>query len=99
MNDDRLVRFEHTGEIRHCRIEGEEIVELECRRLALERQRIVAAQRNPIRVSHRGHRGEPVERAAQHDRKKARVSPFGPREPRDIAPGEQRPRGEQQFSA
>src|SRR5437899_721570 len=86
-----LARLEQVANIG---IEGEEIAELECRRLALERQRIFASQRNPIRVSHGGYRREAVERPAQHDRKKARVSPFGPRELRDIAPSEQRPRGE-----
>src|SRR6516162_1121629 len=77
MDDDRLVRFEHAVQIRHRRIEREEIVELECWYLAVERQRIVAAQRNPIRISNRSHCREPVERTAQHDREKAWVASFG----------------------
>jgi hypothetical protein len=72
-------------------VQREEIVELERRCLAVERQRIVAAQRNPVRISHRGHCREPVERTAQHDREKARVSPLGARELRDMRPGEQSP--------
>src|SRR5262249_4253563 len=60
---------------------------------------VVAAQRNPIRIPNRGHCREPVERAAQHDRQKAGVAPFGTRELRQIRPGEQSARSEQQFPA
>src|SRR5262249_8442446 len=86
-------------QIWHRWIEREEIVELECRCLAVERQRIVAAQRNPIRISNRSHCREPVERTAQHDRKKARVAPFGARELRQIRPGEGGDGGEHKSRA
>ena len=65
VHDDRLVGLEQPMQVGHRRIERKEIVELERRRLAVERQRIVAAQRDPIRVADRRNRGEPIERAAQ----------------------------------
>ena len=69
------------------------------RRLAVEPQRIVAAQRDPVRIADRRHRRKSVERTAQHNCEEARVAAFGTRELRQISPGEQRARGEQQFAA
>src|SRR5262249_38191015 len=104
VDDDRLVRFEHAVQIWHRWIEREEIVELECRGLAVDRRRLfaaqrqptVAAQRTPTGISHGSLWREAVERTAEHDRKNAGVAPFGARELRQIRPGEQGPRGEQQ---
>ena len=98
MDDDRLVGGKHAMQVRHRRIEREEIVELERRRLALERQRIVAAQRDPVRIADRRHGGQPIERAAQHDGQKTRIAAFGERELRQIGPGEQRAGSQQQFA-
>jgi hypothetical protein len=54
-------------QVGHRRIEREEGVERQRRRLAVERERLVAAQRDPIRIAHGRDRREPVERAAQYD--------------------------------
>ena len=67
--------------------------------LPSKRQRIVAAQRHPIRIADRRDGGEPVERAAQNDGEEARIAAFGMREPRQMRPGEQRAGGQQQFAA
>src|SRR5262249_2687780 len=69
------------------------------RRLALELQRIVATQLDPIWIANRRHRREPVERAAQDNREKARVAAFRTCKQRRIGPGEQRARAEQQAAA
>ena len=47
MNDNRLVGDEHAMQIGHRRIERKEVIELERRRLAFERQRIVARAAPP----------------------------------------------------
>ena len=89
----------HAMQVRHRRIEREEVVELQRRRAAAESERVVAAQRHPIRIADRRDGREPVERAAQNDGEKARVAAFGVSEPRQMRPGEQRSGGEQQFAA
>ena len=99
MNDDRLIGREHAMQIRHRRIEREEIVELERRRLAVERQRLVAAKLDPVRIADRRHRRESVECAAQDDGEKARVAAFGVCELGQMRPGKQRAGSEQHIPA
>ena len=86
-------------QVRHRRIEREEVIEFQRRRLAAESERLVAAQRHPIRVADRRDGGEPVKRAAQDDGEKARVAAFGVSELRQVRPCEQRAGGQQQFAA
>ena len=86
MHDRRLPGLVQAMQVRHRGIEREESIERQRRRLAVERQRLVAAQRDPVRIADRRHRREPVERAAQHDHQHARVAAFGTRELRQIAP-------------
>src|SRR5205823_6640660 len=81
------------------RIEREESVERQRGRLAVERERLVAAQRDPVRIAHRRHRREPIERAAQYDDEQAWIAAFRARQFRQIGPGEQRAGGEEQFAA
>ena len=64
-------------QVRHRRIEREETVERQRRRLAVERERVVAAQPDPVGIADRRDGGEPVERAAQDDRQEARVAALG----------------------
>src|SRR5580704_9373255 len=99
MDDDRLAGGEHAMQVRHRRIEGKEAVELERWRLAVKGERVVAAQRGPVRIADRCDSGEPVEGASQHDGEKARIAAFGDGKFRHIGPGEQRARGQQQFAA
>ncbi len=68
VDDDRLIGLEQAMQVRHRRIKRKKIGELERRRLAVRHQRIVAAQRDPIRVAHRRHGCKSVECAAQDDR-------------------------------
>ena len=86
VHDRRLLRLIETMQVRHRRIEREERIERQRRRLAVEHERLVAAQLHPIRIADRRHRRQPVERAAQHDREKARIAAFGAREPSADAP-------------
>ncbi len=88
-----------TVDVRHGGIERKEAVERQRRRLAVEPQRIVAAQLDPIGIADRGDGGEPVERAAQHDGQETRVTALRPRRPRHERPGEQHARAEQQLAA
>ncbi len=97
--DDRLLRREHAMQIAHRRMEREEAVELERGHPAIEGKRIVAAQRDPVRIADRGDRRQPVERAAQDDREKARIAPLGMGKLGPICPGEQRAGGKQHFAA
>ena len=99
MHDRRLPGAVEPVQLRHRRIEGEETVELERRVRSVGEQRLVAAQPHPIGIADRRHGGKPVERAAQDDGEEARVAPFGARDFRQIDPGEQRARSEQQFAA
>ena len=98
VDDDRLIGLEQAMQVRHRRIEREKIGELERRRLAVRHQRIVAAQRDPIRIADRRDGRQPVERAAQDDRKKARIAAFGVRQFRQVRPGEQRAGSEQDLA-
>ena len=66
---------------------------------AVEGQRLVAAQLDPVRIADRRDRGEAVERAAQHDDEQARIAAFGERELGRVGPGEQRAGCEQQLAA
>ena len=99
MHDGRLARLIEPVQVRHCWIEREEAVEPQCRIGAFERERVVAAQPQPVRVANRGDSGETVERAAQYHDQQSWIAAFGERDTRQIGPSEQNPRGEQQFAA
>ena len=88
MHDGGFARLIEAMHVRHRRIEREESIERERRRLAVGPQRIVAAQLDPIRIADRRDGGEPVERAAQHDGQEARVAALRARDPRQVGPGE-----------
>ena len=79
MDHDRLFSPEHGVQVRHRRIERKEIIELERRGFAIQRQRIFGAEREPIRIADRSHRRKSVQRAAKNDREKARVATLRPR--------------------
>jgi hypothetical protein len=86
-------------QIGHRRVEREEAVERQGLRFAVEGQRTVAAQADPVGIADRRHRAEAVERAAQQDDEQARIAPFGPRQLRHLAPGKQRAGAEQRLAA
>ena len=86
-------------QVGHRRVEREEGVERQRRRLAAERERVVTAQRDPVRVAHRRDRREAIERAAQHDDEEARIAAFRARQLRQIGPGEQRAGRDEQLAA
>ena len=88
MNDRRLPALIKTVEGRHRRIERKEGIERQRGRLALQRQGFVAAQFRPIGIANRWHRGEPIERAAQHNDQKPRIAPLGHGRFWQIGPGE-----------
>ena len=91
-----LVEPVHVG---HRGVEREEGIERQPRLLALERERVVAAQVDPVGIADRRHRGKPVEATAQHDGEKARVAAFRAREPRHEGPGEQHAGTAQQLAS
>src|SRR5205823_5907586 len=62
----------------------------------VEYQGLVAAQVAPIRVTHRCDHAESVETAAQNDDQKARITPLGTRNLRQVGPSEQNARTEEQ---
>jgi hypothetical protein len=99
MHDRGLAGLVEPVQLRHRRIESEEFVEPQGRVRALRQQRLVSAQPHPVGIADRRHRGEAVERAAQHDGQESRVAAFRTCDPGQIGPGEQRARGEQQFAA
>ena len=86
-------------QVRHRGIEREEGIERQRRRLAVEHQRLVAAQLHPVGIADRRDRREAVERAAQDDGEHARIAPFGARELRQERPGEQHAGSGEQFAA
>jgi hypothetical protein len=67
MNDDGLFRFKHAVQIWHRRIERKELIKLERREFAIERERVVAAQREPIGIADRRYGCEPIQRPAEYD--------------------------------
>ena len=99
VDDGRLLRLVEPVQVRHRRIEREEAVERQRRRLAVEHQRAIAAQADPVGIADRRHRAESIERAAQHDDEQARIAALGARQPRHLAPGKQRAGAEQRFAA
>ena len=98
MHDGRRAGFVEPMQVGHRRIEGEEGIERQRRRLAVEGERLVTAQREPVRIAHGRDRCESVERAAQHDHEQAWIAPLRARHPRQIGPGEQRAGGDEQFA-
>ncbi len=90
MHDDRLSLAVEPMQVRHRRVEREEIVEHERRRLALRRQRRFAAQRKPGRIARRRDRRQTIERAAQDDRQEPRIAALGASDARHEGPCEQR---------
>ena len=97
MHDRRLLGLIEAVQIWHRRIEREERIERQCRRLAIEHQRAVAAQFDPIRVADRRRDREPVKRAPQHDDQDTRIAALGARQPRRVRPGEQCARANQKV--
>src|SRR5262249_5819790 len=98
-HDRRLPRRVKAMQVRHRWIERKEIVERQRRRLAVGSERLVAAQRDPVGIADRRHHGEAVERAAQYHDEHARIAAFGAGELRQMRPGEQHARAEQQLAA
>jgi hypothetical protein len=86
-------------QVGHRRVEREEGIERQRRRIAAERERVVAAQRDPVRIANRRDRRKPIERAAQHDDQQARIAAFRARQLRQIGPGEQRAGSDEQLAA
>ena len=99
MHDRGLAGLVQPMQVRHRGIEREERIERQRRRLAVEHERLVAAQLHPVGIADRRDRREPVERAAQHDGEHARIAPFGARELRQERPGEQHAGSAEQFAA
>src|SRR6202795_3665817 len=67
MHDGGLLRLVEPMQVRHRGIEREEAVERQCRCLAVEHQRPVAAQADPVGVADRRYRTEAIERAPEDD--------------------------------
>jgi len=80
MNDDRFFGRKHAVQVWHSRIERKKIIEFQRRHFSIQCERIVAPQREPIRIADRGHRGQPIQRAAKNDCEKTRVATLSPRE-------------------
>ena len=99
MHDGGLPRFVEPVQRRHGRIEREEGVERQARRLAVEQEGLVAAQGDPVRIADGGHHREPVERATQHDDEHARIAALGAGDPGHVGPGEEHARAQQQLAA
>ncbi len=89
VHDGRLLRLVEPVQVRHRGIEREEAVERQRRRLAVEHERAVAAQADPVGIADGGDRTEAIERAPQHNDEHARIAALGAREPRHLAPREQ----------
>jgi len=90
VRDDGLAGFIKPVQVGHRRIESKESIERQSRRLAIEPERIVAAQFDPIGIADRRDCREPIERAAQHDGEEARIAALRPRDPRHERPRKQR---------
>ena len=75
-------RFRHRG------IKREEAVERQRRRLAVERQRALATQADPVGIADRRDGTQAIERAPEHDDEQARIAALGPRQAGHLAPGE-----------
>jgi hypothetical protein len=99
MHDGRRARLIEAMQVGHRGIEREHRIERQRGRLAIERQRLVATQLDPIGIADRRDSGETVKRTAQHDREQPWIAALGLRELRHIGPGEQRAGGEQQMAA
>ena len=85
VHDRGLLRLVEPVQVRHRRIEREERIERQRRRLAVEHQRAVAAQADPVGIADRRDRAQAVERAAQDDDEQARIAALGARQPRHLA--------------
>ena len=99
MHDGRLLRLEETMQVRHRRIEREEGIERQRWRLAIEQQRAIAAQGDPVGIADRRHGTQPVERAPQHDHQHARIATFRTGELRHLRPGKQGAGADQRLAA
>jgi hypothetical protein len=80
MDHDGLFGGKHTVQVRHRRMKRKEVVELERRRFAVERQCIPRAQSEPIRIADRRYCRKTVQGTAKDDRKKTRIATLGLRE-------------------
>ena len=58
--------------------------------LAVEHERPITAQADPVGIAGWRNHGEPVESATQHDDQQAGIAALGPRQFRRVGPGEQR---------
>ena len=95
VHDGGLLRRVEPVQVRHRRIEREEAIERQRRRLAVEDEGPISAQADPVGVADGRDRTEPIERASQHDDEHARIAALGAREPGHLAPCEQRAGAEQ----
>ena len=91
VDDERLARVVKAREIRHRRMEAEEVVEPRGRGVAIPAQRERAVQAGVFGIADRRDGRKPVERAAQHDDDEPRVARAGrARKARDRGIGEAR---------
>src|ERR1019366_7486631 len=72
---------------------------LSVRRRTINQQRFVAPQPHPVRVAEGGNGSQTVERTAQHDHQKTRVTPLSERGFRQISPSEKCAGTNQQLAA
>jgi hypothetical protein len=98
VHDRGLLCLVQPVEVRHRGIEREECIERQRLRLAIEHQRPIAAQANPVGVTDRRNRPQPIQRASEHDDQQARITALGPRQPWHLAPCEQRTGAQQSFA-
>ena len=99
VHDRCLLRLVEPVQIGHRRIEREEAVERQRRRLAVEDQGAIAAQADPVGIADRRHCAQAIKCAAEHDHEQAGIAAFGPRQSRHLAPGKQGAGAEQRFAA
>ena len=99
VHDGGLLRLVEPVQVRHRRIEREEGIERQRRRPAVEHQRPIAAQADPVGIADRRHGAQPVERAPQHDDEHARIAAFGARQLGHLGPGEQGAGADQRLAA
>jgi hypothetical protein len=98
MDDRGLAALVETMQVRHRRIEREKGIERQRRRPAVQHQRAIAAQGDPVGIANGCDRTQSVERAAQDDDEQARIASLGAGDPRHLAPSEQRTGTDQKLA-
>src|SRR5260370_1154740 len=99
VNDRCLLRLVKPMQVRHRGIEREERIERQRRCLAVEHQRAIAAQADPVGVADRRHRAEAIERAPEHDDEQARIAALGACALGHLRPRKQRAGADQRLAA